>query len=337
MYHVRFKGTHYEAGFRFGSNLRKNGIHLLNVVPFPMNEERIAFAKECEPCYLEFYPEILDEIRGIADGQSIEYERLLGILLSMYCILPEQKCTNVCLAYEGGNLLGRNSDFLTSIEKYYMNCIYRMENAYAFTSNTTAFVQMEDGINEHGLAIGFTSVYPTVWKPGMNAGMIVRYLLEKCKDVEEAIARLHELPIASSQTLALMDAKGKYVIIESNCEDIEVLYPNDKQHYIVSTNAFHSSKMKKYNPPVGTIDDWRQEERYQDTMKALCDHQYEFSFDFMKDLLSGKYGFICQYDRSTGADTVWSVIYDSINKKIYRVEGNPGRKHFVEDTRFIFH
>lgn len=33
-------------------------------------------------------------------------------------------------------------------------------------------------------------------------------------------------------------------------------------------------------------------------------------------------------------DTVWSVIYDLKNKKIYRVEGNPSRKKFIEDKRF---
>jgi len=35
-----------------------------------------------------------------------------------------------------------------------MNCIYKLNEVYSFNGNTTAFVQMEDGINEHGLAIG---------------------------------------------------------------------------------------------------------------------------------------------------------------------------------------
>lgn len=35
-------------------------------------------------------------------------------------------------------------------------------------------------------------------------------------------------------------------------------------------------------------------------------------------------------------DTVWSVIYDVKNKRIFRVEGNPSRKKFVEDSRMKF-
>ena len=45
---------------------------------------------------------------------------------------------------------------------------------------------------------------------------------------------------------------------------------------------------------------------------------------------------MCQYDRKTGADTVWSVIYDIQNLKVYRVEGNPSRKQFEEDKRLKF-
>lgn len=43
---------------------------------------------------------------------------------------------------------------------------------------------------------------------------------------------------------------------------------------------------------------------------------------------------MCQYDRKKNADTVWSVIFNLTEKKIYRVEGNPGRKQFKEDLRF---
>ena len=45
---------------------------------------------------------------------------------------------------------------------------------------------------------------------------------------------------------------------------------------------------------------------------------------------------MCQYDRKTDADTVWSVIYDITNNNIYRAEGNPKRKELKKDTRLKF-
>ena len=58
------------------------------------------------------------------------------------------------------------------------------------------------------------------------------------------------------------------------------------------------------------------------------------ALSFATDVLKGEYGFICQYDRRTGKDTVWSVVYDVKERKIYRCEGNPSRRKFAEDGRF---
>lgn len=92
--------------------------------------------------------------------------------------------------------------------------------------------------------------------------------------------------------------------------------------------------MKEYNNYH--VDNWRAEERYFTSYNALKENRNNFSIKLTKDILSGKYGFMCQYDRKTNADTVWSVIYDIKNKKIYRVEGNPSRKQFKEDKRMKF-
>ncbi len=50
-------------------------------------------------------------------------------------------------------------------------------------------------------------------------------------------------------------------------------------------------------------------------------------------LLRGDEGFICQYDRRTGKDTMWSVVYDLNSSRVYRAEGNPSRVAFQLDSR----
>ena len=57
---------------------------------------------------------------------------------------------------------------------------------------------------------------------------------------------------------------------------------------------------------------------------------------FAKRLLSGAYGFLCQYDRSTGRDTVWSVVYDLTARQIWRSEANPARCGYRLDDRLFF-
>ncbi|WP_085834054.1 C45 family autoproteolytic acyltransferase/hydolase [Clostridium merdae] len=331
MYHVRCSGTHYEAGYRWGCLVRKNGKKLDSCPTFALTEETYAFAKECVTEYETHFPEVLDEIKGIAEGNGVPVETLQALLFSMYCFSFDNKCT--CFAFRTPDeiVFARNSDFLVSLEKLYMNCLYRLEGAFAFNGNTTAFVQMEDGVNEHGLAVGLTFVYPHVRKPGLNSGMLVRCLLEKCRTTAQAINLLHSLPIASAQTLTIADKSGEIAVVECNPVAIEVIRPREGEGFVATANNFNSAPMYPFRNP--DIDDWRSDERYQTARNALEQNRESYTVPFAQDILAGKYGFMCQYDRKKNADTVWSVVYDLKRKQIWRVEGNPARKPFEEDKR----
>lgn len=335
MYHSRFHGTHYEIGFRWGALLAKHGSFILNNIPYPITQKRWDFSQACLPLYQTYFPEILEEIRGIAEGQNCSAEQLQAFLFSMYAMPPTCHCS--CFAVANGNqvLLGRNSDFLTFLKKSNLNVIYRFSaGAYSFTGNTTAFVEMEDGINEHGLAVGLTAIQPSAIKPGMTAGLLLRYFLEKCKTTQEVLEQVTNLPIASAQTFTVADVSGDIAVVECCSEKIHILRPAGAHPYVCATNIFHSVSMKKYNVP-GT-DNWQAARRYDTLTASLSQHSASMEVQAAADLLSGKHGFLCQYDRSTGQDTVWSIIYDLTNRKLYRAEGNPSRQKFKEDIRFPF-
>lgn len=335
MYHNRFKGNHYDIGFRWGTLLREHGSRLLERIDFPITEERLRFAADCVPVYQQYFPEILAEIQGVADGQKCAVEPLRAFLFSMYAMPPACHCS--CFAVAGGDkvLFGRNSDFLVSLEKTNTNAIYRFSGeAIDFTGNSTAFIEMEDGVNAHGLAVGLTAVYPHAIKPGMNAGMLLRYFLEKCRSTEAVIQCIHELPISSAQTFTVADRNGSIAVLEANRDRVEVIRPTEEKPYVCATNRFHSAPMADYCGK--TLDDWEAEPRYQTLTRALDKKAGDMGLPGVMALLSGRDGFICQYDRKTGKDTVWSVVYDLGAPAIYRAEGNPGRRKFLEDTRFCF-
>lgn len=331
MYHGRFKGTHYEAGYKWGKLLRKFGKSLDFCPTFQLTKDKYDFAKECVEQYSKYFSEILEEIQGIADGNETPVETLHTILFSMYCFEFDNKCTCFAFSTEDEIIFARNSDFLVNIEKLYMNCIYHLEGSYSFNGNTTAFVQMEDGVNEHGLALGLTFIYPKIRKPGFNAGMLIRYLLEKCKTTKEVISELKRLPIASAQTITIADKNGEIAVVECNPKNIIVINPCPNENFVATANNFNSPQMQSYRNP--DIDDWRSIDRYATALNALRKNKDSYSIALAQDILSGKHGFMCQYDRRKNADTVWSVIYDLKRNQIWRVEGNPSRKKFKEDTR----
>ena len=336
MYHSRFKNSYYDAGFKYGSLLFDNGksfnkAHILN-----LSEEKRDFTIKSIEIYKREYPEILEEIRGIADGQRMEFLDLACFILGMYNFTLENYCS--CVVVKSGEdiIFGRNSDFLVELEHLYESCYYDLYNSYSFIGNTTAVTQIEDGVNEYGLAAGLTFVYPTVKKTGINAGLLIRYILEKCKTVKEGIDALKNLTISSNQTITLADKSGDMAVIECNCNEMEIIRPKGDDNAVYTTNHFNTDKMKKYNPQIALNgEDLFSYKRYE-VLKDVLSVKKEYDFEFIKNLLGGKYGFMCQYDRRSGADTVWSSIYLLNKNKIYRCEGNPSRKTYKSDKRLYF-
>lgn len=333
MYHEQFSGTHYEIGFHWGSCLAKHGDYLLDTIGFPMTSERMRFSSDCVPIYQSYFPEIIEEIHGIAEGQQCDFETLQAFLFSMYAMPPMCRCSCFAVSNNSQILFGRNSDFLTELEDSNRNVIYRFpSNSYAFTGNTTAFVEIEDGLNEHGLAVGLTSIYPQNIRPGMNAGLLLRFFLEKCRTAAEVISAVKTLPISSAQTFTVADSTGEIAVVECDCDEIAVIYPTESSSYVCATNLFHTDSLSRKNCPA--IDNWNADLRYRTLTSFLHLHCADLVPEDAANLLSGKHGFLCQYDRMTGKDTVWSVIYNLTSHQILRAEANPSQHPFIEDTRF---
>lgn len=324
MKHTIWTGSHREAGERYGALLRAE-----NRVQWEQNfpPERRAFAAACVPVYAREYPAILDELRGAAEGAGVRFDDLAAFLLGMYAFPAGNRCTCFGVRTAEGVLFGRNSDFLTALEPFYENCRYALDGAFAFDGNTTAFSEIEDGVNAHGLAAGLTFIYPTVRRPGWNAGFLVRYLLETCRTVDETLAALGRLTIGSAQTLTLADASGGLAVVECNAEGMAVRRPAPGEDFVAAVNDFYAPEMARYRCDLP--DELRSGLRWRTVTRALREGKVHGAAQ-ARALLAGEYGFLCQYDRAQGADTVWSVVYDLTARRLYRCEGNPSREMFGE-------
>ena len=143
-----------------------------------------------------------------------------------------------------------------------------------------------------------------------------------------------KLPISSAQTFTVADVSGNLAVLESYCDQVVVLKPSRDKNYVCATNRFHSTEFSLANN--NEIDDWQAETRYQTLVDFLESHGKEMNLEQAEKLLRGEYGFLCQYDRTTGKDTVWSVLYDLKQHQIYRSEKNPNRTDYKIDKRFQF-
>lgn len=70
-----------------------------------------------------------------------------------------------------------------------------------------------DGMNADGLVASLTFGGSTAQGPGFSIILVVRYVLETCSQVSEAVAALCRIPVALSQNVTVLDRTGAYATV----------------------------------------------------------------------------------------------------------------------------
>lgn len=325
MYHPRFKGEHYEIGFKYGRLLKKNEIDMFGLTE--LNDFQFNYGSSSEKILSAHFPEICEEIKGMAEGAGVPYQRFSAWLMCISVCLEPPGCSMIAVKNNGEVVFGRNNDLPPLFRKISSSALYSPSGGYSFIANSSAFISAEDGINEKGLAVGMTYVWAKKLEPGFNSMFLVRYILEKSATVKEGIKAVKSLPIGGAYHLILAD-KNEIAHLECSPQKIKV----NKGESAAATNHFILGQMKKYEETKNIFFSY---ERYKTGRRALSEDFKKNAAAYVKDVLSGKLGFMCQYDGALNFDVVWSSVFDITNRKIYRAEGNPGKVKYAEDKRLL--
>jgi predicted choloylglycine hydrolase len=340
MYHPRFAGTHYKMGQKMGTVFNKcNAQFPINLDPF-----QIKFGRESGILLKQFFPEAASEIKGITDVIGYDHELFTSWMMCMGCCLDiddgncveVRGCTAFSFMHNGKVCYARDNDLPPFLGKISKSIYYKPEKGFSFILNTSSFINGEEGVNQHGLTAAMTFVMPKMdeVRPGLNSVFLVRYILEKCETVREGIDCLHKLPVASSCNILLADKNGEMVVAECNPFRINIRQPEKNRHdepFIITVNHFTSQNMWEHD--ASNRNAYFSAERYQTALDALRDLEYTDNIEHAQNILSGKYGFMCQYDKKLNFDTIWASVFDISDHKVFRAEGNPKHKKFIEDTR----
>lgn len=328
MYHPRLKGSHYDMGYHYGEIMISGGVDMNEAIS--LTESQREFAEKALPVYDKYIPDLLDEVKGLAKGSKVPFDNMFAWLSTMYGFGDIHGCT--CFAFTDleNTILCRNSDMYPELKKTSESVLYRADGKNKLLGNSTSFIQLEDGINEHGLAVGMNFLLTKKYKAGINTGFLVRALLENCKDAEEAIKFIRNVPLCSTQNIMLADKSGNLAVVEASPEKIYVRRSNE---YIISTNHFVGDEMKEEH--ANPEENWYfSRDRYGTCQNALM--QSGKDKDFAMKLAGGKFGFTCQYEKTMNFDTLWSAVYHVNTLEIYRAEGNPSKTKYKEDTRLTW-
>lgn len=341
MYHLRLKGDHYEMGVKRGKILKRGQISF----PLQLDDFQFEHGKQSEEILRKFFPEVCKEIKGVSDTIGVDYLHFISWMLCMGCCMYNLEnnipveirgCTAFAYSKDGRMIYGRNNDLPPYLRDSSKSEIYAPKNGNRFHITTSSFINGEEGLNEHGLAVAMTFVMtgPSKIQAGFNSCFIVRYLLEKAKDTKQAVSRLCDLPIASNCNILLADKSGRMVVVECtpSIKKIREAETFNSGRIVCAVNSFTSDDMKTHDDAHGK--DYDSHKRYEVVMDSFSSGQIKDDYiETTKQLLKGDYGFMCQYDNEPDFETVWSSIFDLESLTIYRAEGDPRKKKFIMDNR----
>ncbi|MGW1817284.1 C45 family autoproteolytic acyltransferase/hydrolase [Streptomyces sp. NPDC002125] len=144
----------------------------------------------------------MPELVPVLDRLAVQLDRPGGdTFLTLALMRPFfSGCTQI-----GGNgTLLRNYDFSpdecegTIVSSHFLRPVIGMQDAGW---------GLLDGMNDAGLAVSLTFGGRFVHGPGFAVLIVLRYLLETCATVDEAVARLATIPVAIPQNVTLVDSE----------------------------------------------------------------------------------------------------------------------------------
>ena len=244
---VRAHGDPLERGRRHGM-ARAEALHafiedglcrLNRVMPSPVSMESLRPALAAyEAAIAAAAPPLAEEIRGLAEGARIGFEHALLLqvrreIIGYQRVPARGDCTTYArsgphpLLAQTVDLNGDLDDQIAVLE------VGRPGSPRRALVLSFAGLLGYLGVNSDGLAVGLNIVLGGEWRPGVPPYLAIRHLLDTASCVDEAVAGLRTLRLASSRSLSLCDAR-KAAFVEVLGDELRVVEAQESVH----TNHF---------------------------------------------------------------------------------------------------
>jgi len=285
----------------------------------------------------EYLPEVIEEIRGIADGAEMKFEevQLLNFFPDIIC--STSQCTNIIFT-DGpdGPILGKNGDLGVSEGNPYLLRKVNSKRGYSYICCTwigTAWAG--DGMNETGLCIGSSSApnrrEKFNLKESISSYFLRREIFPYYSKVDKVEKKLSQCKIfgKNGANYACLDASGKAIIIEKAGYEQKIRY-SDK-NYLFCTNHYLNKELNEISIPRGEKADKNSINRYKNLIEIVPDLS-SFNINNMKRILRNhsNSGAICQHGQENYLQTRISMIMVPRKKLILVADGNPCENEYVE-------
>lgn len=244
MIELDLEGCYYDIGLKIGEKCK-------NLVSSYYSEEgskdRIDFAIKCQQLAKKHCPELLEELEGIADGGGFDYEHLVsselaaGLRSNCTLLAVSGKCTK-----NGHPLFARSMDWFPDTLKFSAVFVTKPAGRLSSLGFSETFLGRLGGINEAGLAIGEASTCWENLKPGIINGIAIRWVLDTCKTVDDAVSFLQRIPYIMGNNYLIADKESNFALVEAN--PTKTIATVEQKDFLAAANHYFSPEFDKITP-----------------------------------------------------------------------------------------
>jgi len=168
-------------------------------------------AKECRAALVNYMPKLTlhyDRACDLVGDDDVAHR-----MLSHFRPAPERHgCSQAVWLGRGGPALIRNFDYPPDIvsERFEITAWSGMR---VICKAQRPWGGCVDGMNEDGLVASVTLGGSRTQGLGFSIILIIRYILETCHEVSQAVATLCRIPVALPQNVTVLDRSGHYATV----------------------------------------------------------------------------------------------------------------------------
>ena len=325
----------FERGLTLGRMTRDVCVHNLMFLEQKLVAEGltlnygISLALENEKVMAEHFPELLDEIRGLAQGAQLPYKHVLLETAFPFIASASIGCTVIfasgTLTTDGMPLVGRNYDFLSDFKECNQLRIVRTRSKkFSFVGGTVTILGVEEGLNNAGLFVGDAGWEPKLLPSsrGLSSMQVMQLVLENCDSVDAAVDLIRHTPKFANHagSCYLLADKKEAVIMEMGL--MKSCLRELEEGMLVASNVFLTPIAAEMKPSDSTAFI-----RHDYARRYLRENRGKLDAKSMRELLSEHSVQICSHNE---INTLRSVIGRPNERKMLVADGHSCSSRFEE-------
>ncbi|RWZ60343.1 linear amide C-N hydrolase [Halobacillus fulvus] len=229
---IQFRGSHYEFGQEQGRRFKETNLYHHHKSRRGKSLRKYAVdMRDVETFYLRYARNIWEELRGLADSLEWSFEEVVH----EYSGWQQDWVKSGCSIFTSSDFFARNYDYHPkTYEGRFI--LFQPDIGFATIGPGQRIIGRTDGMNEHGLCIGYNFVNRIKPEDGLICCHLTRIVLENCRTTKEAVALLQELPHRHAFNYVIYDQQQMTRVVEGTPRGVYVREGN------VCTNHFDYHK-----------------------------------------------------------------------------------------------